>query len=295
MDGVHHAYSGPRTVEAFLTFYYQKLSAPLPAASEMSEPHDVASDVVALTEANFDAEIESGNVLVMFYAPWCKHSINLSPLWEQLATSQKLNFKVAKLDCTTHVALCQKHDIKAYPTARVFFRGISSETFRGDRNLENFINFVKKEKDGNNEKTENKGKQDMTLGKPEKKSLGEKIAENNLAKNSLAKKEEEKVEGMVITLDAENFEIETRIGPILVKFYAPWCGHCKSLAPIWENLAATSKNIFNVAKLDCTKFGNICAKFGVDSYPTVKTFFKWKKLPLQWIKGCSKFYGFCGK
>jgi thiol-disulfide isomerase/thioredoxin len=38
----------------------------------------------------------------------------------------------------------------------------------------------------------------------------------------------------------------------LVKFYAPWCGHCKRLAPTWEELATKAKGSFNVAKLDCT-------------------------------------------
>ena len=34
--------------------------------------------------------------------------------------------------------------------------------------------------------------------------------------------------------------------------YAPWCGHCKKLAPTWDELATAAKGKFNVAKVDCT-------------------------------------------
>jgi protein disulfide-isomerase-like protein len=61
-----------------------------------------------------------------------------------------------------------------------------------------------------------------------------------------------------------------------VKFYAPWCGHCKRLAPVWDELAedfASSKTVL-IADVDCTKDNSkdLCSKFGVKGYPTIKAF-----------------------
>merc|ERR1719240_999265 len=57
-----------------------------------------------------------------------------------------------------------------------------------------------------------------------------------------------------------------------VKFYAPWCGHCKHLAPAWEKLA---KNIeesgmdVKVGKVDCTEQSATARRFEIRSYPTL--------------------------
>ncbi|WVN89193.1 protein disulfide-isomerase domain [Cryptococcus depauperatus CBS 7841] len=78
----------------------------------------------------------------------------------------------------------------------------------------------------------------------------------------------------VLDLTETTFEKEIQDEDLaLVEFFAPWCGHCKNLAPHYEEAATElkSKNI-KLAKVDCTAEQSLCGEFGVNGYPTLKVF-----------------------
>jgi protein disulfide-isomerase A1 len=68
---------------------------------------------------------------------------------------------------------------------------------------------------------------------------------------------------------------------VFVEFFAPWCGHCKQLAPEWEKLAAALKDKVIVASVDCTTEQSVCQEAGVSGYPTLKFFKKGTAVPYQ--------------
>ena len=76
-----------------------------------------------------------------------------------------------------------------------------------------------------------------------------------------------------VNLDDSNYESSINDGIWFVKYFAPWCGHCKRLAPTWEKLAeeATAAGLnVKIAKVDCTVARDTCSNQGIRGYPTLQ-------------------------
>lgn len=88
-----------------------------------------------------------------------------------------------------------------------------------------------------------------------------------------------------LTFDNDNFESEVLQAdkPVLVDFWAAWCGPCLTLAPVIEELAGKYEGKVKVGKLDIDKSPQIAARFGVQNIPTVILFDKGQ--PVQRIVG----------
>lgn len=78
----------------------------------------------------------------------------------------------------------------------------------------------------------------------------------------------------VISLTASDFSAKVdNEALILVEFFAPWCGHCKALAPHYEEAAtALKEKDIKLAKVDCVDQADLCQANGVQGYPTLKVF-----------------------
>lgn len=91
--------------------------------------------------------------------------------------------------------------------------------------------------------------------------------------------EEPVKEGKLYILTDRSFRGHVSRGDHFVKMYAPWCGHCKAMAPTWEKVAKSPgvKGV-KLSKIDCTKEEKTCKQYAVSGYPTLLYFRDGKKI-----------------
>ncbi|KAL7266548.1 hypothetical protein RUND412_010903 [Rhizina undulata] len=220
-----------------------------------------ASNVVDLTPDNFDdVVLKSGKpALVEFFAVirWidCK---NLAPVYEQLAdsfASQKDKVTIAKVDADDHKSLGKRFGVSGFPTLK-WFDGEADTPIAYDskRDLESLQTFV----------TE---------------------------KSGIRVKAKKELPSNVVVLTDANFDdvaLDTEKN-VLVEFYAPWCGHCKALAPTYEIIATTyhDEPDIVIAKIDADSPNAkaTAEKYGIAGFPTLKWFPKGSTEPIPYDTG----------
>jgi len=188
-------------------------------------------------------------VFVEFFAPWCGHCKNLAPTWDQLGDSLKDSADtvvIAKVDADSHREIGGKFGVSGFPTLKLFPKGgkDAPKEYSGGREFDDLVKYVADET----------GAKAKAPPKPVTK---------------------------VAVVDPQNFEqvVNDPSKVVFLEFYAPWCGHCKHLAPDWEKLALAFQNEPNVviAKVDADQHRDIGTKFGVSGFPTLKFFNKENK------------------
>ena len=87
----------------------------------------------------------------------------------------------------------------------------------------------------------------------------------------------------IIKLTSSNFDSEIKSEtPILVEFYADWCGHCKNLAPEYAEAAKALKEVgIKVASINCTEEQEFCGKKDIQGFPTIRIYKKGQFEPYQ--------------
>ena len=69
--------------------------------------------------------------------------------------------------------------------------------------------------------------------------------------------------------NVDEFKSETSEGLVLVDFFATWCGPCKMLAPVLENIDAKGASRAKIIKVDVDEVGEVAASYGIQVIPTL--------------------------
>lgn len=254
-------YNGKRRMSDLKAFVNKFLATSEERDEELMEANEADNGLYTLTAENFDRHVEMGLHFIKFYAPWCSHCRKLAPTWKALAEFHKDNSEItiAKIDCTTEGKKCSEHNIRGFPSLKLFKDGREVDRYEGTRSLDDLKNY-------------------LTL----------KISEHSLLSSAITEKSESAEEVPSDATDMEtqikpfqltdsNFDAMISFGTTFVKFYAPWCRHCQELAPVWDQLAnkcADSSSGPRIAKVDCTEEEQLCRSLGIPAYPTLILFSK---------------------
>lgn len=331
-----------------------------------------------LTLANFDSTIADGQWFIKFYSPSCPHCVKLAPFWEAAGLKYENyksshNFHLGSVDCQVQGDLCQKQNIKGYPTLLLYKDGTHIDEWvnvGSSDPLEPISEFVEKHASAepkNNGKpieaatstkapkqsasghskatasqastapkdpTGSKEGHVSAKGEVQRAKTGAPLRESDFQqgikpKTGSAKKDSTKDDtpvkesmhrvatplktsdfdndqkqttfsnpsGTSVNLTPESFTklVTNTKSPWFIKFYAPWCGHCKAMAPAWSELASDFKDKLNVGEVNCEAEARLCADVKVHGYPTILFFEGSKHIEYSGLRGVGDLIAFAKK
>ncbi|XP_020351790.2 protein disulfide-isomerase A6 isoform X2 [Oncorhynchus kisutch] len=225
--------------------------------------YSAADDVVELNPSNFNREVLQSDSLwlIEFYAPWCGHCQSLTADWKKTATALKGIVKVGAVDADQHKSLGGQYGVRGFPSIKIFganknkpddYQGGRSSQAIVDGALNTLRTLVKDRMSGRSGGSDNS-----------RQSGGGGGSKKN-----------------VVELTDDNFDrLVLDSGEVwLVEFFAPWCGHCKSLEPEWAAAASAvkeqTKDKVHLGAVDATVHQGLASRYGVRGFPTIKIFKK---------------------
>ena len=220
----------------------------LPVAEKASQDSE-SQALVVLDGSSWAAVLQNpGYTFVKFYAPWCGHCREMQHDWEDVAEHFKENplpgvsLTVAEVDCTAgmdgSMSICMQESIHGYPTVRLYKDGDLVEEYQFARTFDRMKTFIEEKL--------------FDLATVEPNSIG--VYDLN-------------------DLSFQKFIDSQGSGATLVFYHVTWCGHCKALRPVWDELAIDflmeESEDLKFAEVNCMEALDVCTEEGVEGFPQV--------------------------
>lgn len=227
------------------------LIASLALAGSALPAKSAASEV--LTPDNFKQTISEGYWFIEHFSPWCPHCRDFAPLWDELVGDYTgTGVHLAQVNCAVHGDLCTENGINGYPQMNLYQDGRMVETFKGSRSRERLVAFVQKH---------------TSIEPLPPVSSAKSHTEDHQITPHPEPSINPNLNGEVLALTPATFKNAAAEGNIFVKFFAPWCGHCKKLAPVWTKLATEMQHKLTIAEVNCDDHKALCKEQDVEGFP----------------------------
>lgn len=198
---------------------------------------------------------------VILYFFRCGHCKSLVPEYDKAASLLKGVVKVVAVDATEAQSLASKYQIQGFPTLKVFGADKNSPVeYQGQRTADSIVSEAMKAAN--------------QLVKERKSGKSKPSSGSNSNSRSSHNEKEPSGKSPVIELTEDNFKsmVLESDDHWIVEFFAPWCGHCKALAPEYEAAARQVDGSVKFGAVDATVHSQLAQQYGVRGYPTLKIF-----------------------
>ncbi|KIM79468.1 hypothetical protein PILCRDRAFT_823363 [Piloderma croceum F 1598] len=235
----------------------------------IAAPVALEVELLQLTPDNFKSSIADGVWFVEHFSPYCHHCQGFAPTWTHLTEDVMNNpdpgIHLAQINCAVYGDLCEENKVKYFPQLNLYRNGEFVDTFEGVREYDALLEYMNKHAEPTSTLT-------PTPQAPPSATSPSTVELPTVTKSVevlhvQTPRADVNPSGSVLELGPHNFQDVVDQGPVFVKYFAPWCGHCKKLAPTWKQLARHMQHKLNIAEVNCEVHAALCKTEDVPGFP----------------------------
>ncbi|OJD15562.1 hypothetical protein AJ78_04185 [Emergomyces pasteurianus Ep9510] len=230
------------------------------------------------------------------------------------------DFNFASMDCIANADKCQALNVDFFPLFTLYHKGKKVESFTGKKSIAGLSKFIEDKleqiKPGSRSqnglrlpepgdtKVDTVASPSKPEGKPEGKPAASPEAKVQPPKENAPSVVPKRPSGPVpnpqgtsIPLTAESFQklVTNTHVPWFIKFYTPWCSHCKAMSASWLQMARDMKGSLNVGEVNCEQEPRLCKDARVGSYPTIYFFRGGERVEYRGLRGLGDLVNYARK